>query len=323
MTASTMPAPAARLRGQFDGAGLAAELDCVRQHSWSRQRVYGDTVGVPAAIDWRCLALRSAGGAADRTDPGGPGLEDFADTPWLSSTPLTSAILDKIPVPKRAVRFMALGPGVVSHTHDDTKYGPRWGVARLHIPITTNPDALLVLDSVEYRWQPGEFWFGDFSRKHRVENHGAQARVHLVIDTLMTEAISQVFPAEWEQYLLDGEVLLNRPETARRGPADGWECDLVLPVGFADWEQPDRALETDADLVPATVRSLPDDGLCLTVAEQPPIRLVHVADGEFRFAGWSQERTIQLPPAGEGEAVLRTRAGCSTTTRAVSARRTG
>jgi len=306
-TAMQQPGATARLCHTFDAAALAAELDEVRRHRWSRQRVYGDEIGQESKVDWTCLALRSPGGDGDRTDPGGPGPVDFADTPWLARTPRAREVLSTIPAPLRSVRYMALGPGAHSHLHFDTKYGPPWGVARLHVPVTTNPGAVLHLDGEEHRWQPGELWFGDFSRDHQVGNDGTQARVHLVIDCLVVPELAEIFPAAWQEFLLNGGAVLNRPEVALPDPQQ-WECAFDVPETFTDWEEADGAFLDPA--VPrhrATVHA--EEGhLFLTYQGANPIRLVHVGDGEFRYAGWSEERTVQLL-TGSGEVVLRSRVG--------------
>ncbi|QTD99714.1 aspartyl/asparaginyl beta-hydroxylase domain-containing protein [Streptomyces cyanogenus] len=312
-TTVRQPGATARLKPTFDGAALAAELDQVRRHAWQRQRVYGDQIGQASKVDWTCLALRSPGGDGDRTDPGGPGPVDFADTPWLERTPQAREVLRSIPAPLRAVRYMALGPGTHSHLHFDTKYGPSWGVARLHVPITTNPDALLHLDGEEHCWQPGEFWFGDFSRNHQVGNDGTEPRVHLVIDCLVVPELAEIFPDSWREFLLEGGAVLNRPATPLPGSPKEWECAFEVPETFTDWEEEDGAFLDPA--VPrrrATVHA-EEDHLLLTYEGAAPVRLIHLEDGEFRYAGWSEERTVQLHCAG-GEVVLRSRVGSTVRT---------
>ena len=307
-TAVRQPAATARLNATFDGAALAEELTELRRHAWQRQRVYGDQIGWESKVDWTCLALRSPGGDGDRTDPGGPGPVDFADTAWLERAPHARAVLRSIPAPLRAVRYMALGPGTHSHLHFDTKYGPSWGVARLHVPVTTNPDAVLHLDGEDHRWQPGEFWFGDFSRNHQVGNDGTEPRVHLVIDTLVVPELAEIFPDSWKEFLLDGGAVLNRPATPLPGAPKEWECSFEVPETFTDWEEEDGAFLDPA--VPrrgATVRT-EDDHLLLTYEGASPVRLVHIENGEFRYAGWSEERTVQLRRE-HGEVVLRSRVG--------------
>ena len=303
-----MPAEAARLLSSFDAERMLDELTSVREHKWDRQRMYDEKgVGAETDVDWRCLALRSPGGDPTRTDPGGPGAQDFADTAWLDRLPYLREVLEAIPAPLHAVRLMALGPDTVGIDHHDPKYGPRWGVARLHVPVVTNPDALLVLDGVEHNWQPGTFWFGDFSRLHRVQNHGAETRTHLVIDALVVPGLAAAFPREWQEYFEGGDVLFNRQSQPQRPHERArYEVDFRLPAGFTLWEE-----ETDFD-GPTTAATVRDSGdlLVLEVESGQRLGLVHLGHGEYRFAGWSEERTIQLfvdgPTPG---AVLRVRVG--------------
>ncbi|MEU1090069.1 aspartyl/asparaginyl beta-hydroxylase domain-containing protein [Streptomyces sp. NPDC005576] len=321
--APPMPAEGVRLKPTFDAARLLRELTSLRAHSWDQQRVYTeDGVGAATEVDWRCLALRSPGGDGDRTDPGGPGPQSFADTVWLDRIPYVREVLDSIPAPLHAVRFMALGPDTVGMDHTDPKYGPRWGVGRLHVPVVTNPGAVLVLDGAEHRWQPGDFWFGDFSRTHRVQNSGSEHRVHLVIDVLVTPGLASLFPETWQEYFRDGEVLFNRqecPQTADERRRLG-TTRFSLPATFHLWEdftplsaeQPrETAILTEAG-----------DGMALRLSDDRAFALVHLGDHEYRLAGWSEERTLQVFPDGpDPRVVLRTREGSRIHELALSAER--
>lgn len=304
------PAEAARLKGTYDHERMQSELRTATRESWSKQRSYNEHgVGAETEADWRCLALRSPGGDPSRTDPGGPGPELFSDTKWMSELPYLREVLNSIPAPMHAVRLMALGPGTVGMTHDDPKYSPKYGVLRLHIPVVTNPDARTILDGQPHHWEPGEFWFGDFSRLHHVENLGSEHRTHLVMDTLAVPGTASLFPEEWREYFASGDVLFNRqPSPLREDEMRKFECDLKIPFGFTLWEEY-WPLEGHADDEQANIR-LHASGLALSPTDGQPIVLVHVGDGEFRFSGWSEERTIQLFPEGPNPtAVLRLRAG--------------
>jgi aspartate beta-hydroxylase len=297
-----MPTTAVRLDVAYDHEELRTELRALQASLWSPQSSYRDGVGEHAEIDWRVLPLRSPGGKVDRTDPGGPGLDEFADTSAKRVAHAASRLLDAIPSPKRAVRYMALGPGAASNVHSDTKCGPRWGVARIHAPVTTNDGAVLRLDGAEYHWQPGELWFGDFSRPHMVANLGSEVRVHLVIDILTTDRTADIFPDEWRPYFDSGDVIINREPEPRPGLAGDWACHLSLPMGFLS-----GAGHTDPvwrETVRAEVSPLPDDGLALVADTGQRMRLIHVRAGEFRYAGWSEERTIVLPAGGQPAAVM-------------------
>ncbi|MFE4082894.1 aspartyl/asparaginyl beta-hydroxylase domain-containing protein [Streptomyces sp. YIM B13502] len=307
---TTAVAEAAQLTPAFDlnASLLADELAAVTSHTWNVQRThtYGGQVGKPAAIDWRVLPLRSLSGDPDRTDPGGPGPKPFAPTRWLDQLPHLAEILGSIPTPLNAVRLMALGPGAVAEAHCDPKYRLDRGMVRLHIPIVTTPDAVLVLDGVEHCWQPGTLWYGDFSREHQVRNTSRTVtRIHVVIDALLTAELATWFPDSWRELFTHGEVLLNRPAPAGT-PA--WPAalpyDALLPSGFADFDAP---TPLDGSPLPARLDHAAGDVLTLTVAGRP-FALVPVGDsGEWRFSGWSEQRTLQ--PDDHGGLVLRVRRG--------------
>lgn len=316
-TSLTAATEAAQLSPVFDSVRLATELAAVTAHTWNVQRThtYGGQVGRAAAIDWRVLPLRSLGGDPERTDPGGPGPQLFAPTHWLSQLPYLGEILDSVPAPLNAVRLMALGPGAVSDPHRDLKYRLDRGIVRLHIPVVTDPGAVLVLDGVEHCWQQGTFWYGDFSREHLVRNTSRTvARVHVVIDALLTGELAARFPAAWQHLLTHGEVLFNRT-----GPADvsawpgGLPYEALLPSGFADFDSP---APLDGSLIPARIDRDADDVLALTVAGRTFALVPVDGTGEFRFSGWSEQRTFQPDSAG---LTLRVRRGRALADRHVTA----
>lgn len=314
LTAAT---EAVQLSPVFDSVRLAAELAAVTAHTWNVQRThtYGGQVGLPAAIDWRVLPLRSLGGDPERTDPGGPGPLPFASTHWLFQLPYLGQILDEVPAPLNAVRLMALGPGAISDPHRDPKYRLDRGIVRLHIPVVTDPRAVLVLDGVEHCWQPGTLWYGDFSREHLVRNTSQTVtRVHVVIDALLTADLAGWFPDAWQELLTHGEILLNRTgPTGAPAWLGGLPYEALLPTGFADFDSP---APLDGSLIPARIDRDTDGVLVLTVAGRTFV-LVPVDDtGEFRFSGWSEQRTLQLDGGG---LTLRVRRGRSLADRHVAA----
>ncbi|GAA3838944.1 hypothetical protein GCM10022403_084130 [Streptomyces coacervatus] len=319
MNTVTGAAEAAQLAPAFDADRLTAELDAVTAHPWHPQRIhtYGGQVGQPAAIDWRVLPLRSLGGDAERTDPGGPGPQPFAPTRWLTYLPYLAEILAHLPAPLNAVRLMALGPGAVSTPHCDPKYRLDRGLVRLHIPIITDPQAVLVLDGVEHCWQPGTLWFGDFSREHHVSNTSTTVtRVHAVIDALLTAELATLFPQAWQDLLTHGEVLLNHPApTTEPAWPTGLPYEALLPTGFADF---DASAPLDGSLIPARIDHPPAGTPTLTIAGRSFALVPVDHDGQqWRFSGWSEQRTLQ--PDGNGGLLLRVRRGRALADRHVTA----
>jgi Aspartyl/Asparaginyl beta-hydroxylase len=313
--ASTAPAghrlpQAVQLGITFDPERLVADLHNLSRGSWTRQRSLADGSTVTEAeVDWRCRPLRSVGGDPERTDSGGPGLDGFADTSWLRRAPYLAEVLSSIPAQLRGARLLALGPGAASRVHSDTKHGLTWGTARLHVPITTTPGAVLLLEGEPHRWEPGALWFADSSRSHQVANTDDVTRVHLVVDALVSDALMEFFPEEYRA-LLTPEHLLVNAEPVSLSPAEAamFRVQCRMPVSFLDREE-DGTFQYDPNWFTATVEAHGTRVLLLRDG-RPVLGLVHIGGGEFRFAGWTDERTIKISLGPFAPSVgLRTRRG--------------
>ncbi|MFI9811223.1 aspartyl/asparaginyl beta-hydroxylase domain-containing protein [Saccharothrix variisporea] len=301
--------PVARLAAAFDSDALREDLASIDAGTWSAINIMtGDGVGLPSTtLDWRTIPLRSIGGAADRTDPGGPELADFADTPWLDRLPAFREVLAAIPGPLRSARLMALGPGAESPLHSDTKVGLPWGTVRLHVPVRTLPEAILVLDGETYCWEPGGLWYADFTRAHLVRNTGAERRIHLVVDVVVTDDLLALFPPVFREPSNRAGYLVQQRfgDTAVDDPSP--VCAFEAPRSFLSFEAADGAHLDDDQLVPMSVEDV-DGALVLVADRKPRFRLLPVGDGEFRFAGWTRERTVEI---GDDHVTLHTRKGGS------------
>jgi hypothetical protein len=288
----------AQLAMRFDTDLLTADLDAVRHEQWGAQRPYGqDGARQETEIDWRILPLRSIGGDPVRTDPGGAGLDDFADTQWLQKTPYFGEVIARVPAPVRGVRLMALGPGAAVHEHCDGKYGFSCGVLRLHVPVLTNPGSVVVIDGQSRFWDAGRLWFGDFGRLHYVANNGDRVRVHMVIDCLVTRELIGLFPLEFRDLLPLSDVMIARnPIPLAPTELDQFCCQFAVPVEFPQWSEEETEAGPDAD----GAIEVREDRLVLTVDGKPEFSLVHLGLGEFRLTGWTEERTIVVGPGGPG-----------------------
>ena len=91
-------------------------------------------------------------------------------------------------------RLMGLGPGAEVPVHVDAHYHWRTHI-RIHIPIITDPKVLFTCGDDTVHMAPGECWLFDSFRFHRVENGWTERRVHLVLDTVMTESIHKLVDA--------------------------------------------------------------------------------------------------------------------------------
>ena len=116
----------------------------------------------------------------------------FEDTPMLRECPYFRAVLDAFRCPLRAVRLMRLTPGSVIKEHTDLNLDAEEGSARLHIPVTTNPDVEFYLNRQRVVLEAGSVWYLRLSDPHSVYNKGASARVHLVIDALVDDWLASL-----------------------------------------------------------------------------------------------------------------------------------
>lgn len=286
---------AAQLEATFDPEQLLADLHRLQATRWQPQRSIGDAGFIDhPTTGWRCLALRSPAGDGDRTDAGGAGLDEFDDTPWLNETAYLRQVLASIPAPLRGTRLMRLEPGAHVDEHQDGKCGLAYGTARLHVPITTNAGAVLTIDGHEHRWQPGALWYADFRRPHSVRNEGSTTRTHLVIDTYVTRDLLRLFPSGFRQQQPLGEVLMmttSNPTSAAE--IDSYACKFALPERFLDWAEEDEDHTDDSPQTYAIIAEYSHQ-LALYVHGAPTFGLVHLGNGKFRLAGWTEERTLTI-----------------------------
>lgn len=301
-----------RLTPKVDADAVLAEIKMLRAEQASGWRLQNTFVNndelVETDIDWHALPLRSVGGHKTRTDPGGPNLERYADTEYAPLVPYLHSVLKSIPGPLRTARLMALGKDTYGPNHFDNKYSIGWGIARLHLPVITLPEAVLIFGDNTYVLEPGSLWFGNFTRSHRVENSGTFTRVHLMTDVLVTDELLEWFPADVRAVMDFDNILVNREEQPLR-PGSEHQVAFEVPKSFTDWEEEDGQFLTDQPAVPAEIKILNDD-LVLHYDGAPYAALDHIGDNEFRFVGWTDERTVQIvDEAGQQRVVLRTRVG--------------
>jgi hypothetical protein len=299
----------ARLQRRFDPRQLWSETAKLRDHAWLPERPFDHAgPGMPITAGWDALPLRSQGGDVRRTDPGGPGLDDFADTPLLAELPYLALVLRSLPCELRSARLLSLAPGAQVAEHVDAHHGLEHGQVRLHVPISTNPDALLLIEERPYHWEPGQLWYGDFGRRHAIRNDGETERIHLVIDCLMNPHLLNLFPKPFRASLSPGSVLHNRvPRVLDPDELSSYRCQFDIPSIVI------RSMAAEPDGVGSTAARIDahDDGLRLFMNSRPVFELRHLGDDDFRFAGWTEERTVRIlrGPDGPEAVIFRMRTG--------------
>lgn len=179
----------------------------------------------------------------------------------------------------RLVRFMMLEPGGVIKKHSDSFLSDR--IVRLHVPVYTNDDVEFFLDDVRCKWQPGELWFGDFSKPHYGINKGRETRVHLVIDVIVNESLINLFPLNSVPVQLiaalesKNEVEMNTEILSR------FNCNFHLPKGFRLPGMDFSDLEVD---LKGSVKLI-DTELCVLVNDQPLLKATAISEDKIALVG--------------------------------------
>lgn len=166
----------------FDAARLKHDLAQVAEDEWIKHFNQFYYEGV-----WSVASLRSNGGKTKQIYPDPHSPDNFEDTEILARCAYVREVLNEIECEKEAVRFMLLAPGARIKEHKDYFMGFEDGTIRLHVPVVTNEQVEFYLAGERVPMREGELWYLDFSQKHRVENNGDEARIHLVIDCKVSD----------------------------------------------------------------------------------------------------------------------------------------
>jgi hypothetical protein len=177
-----MPPAFTRIPLVFDARSLLDEAETIGAARWIAHYNDGSHDG-----GWQGIALRAPGGDAANLYANREGADAIRDTELLAGFPHLSAALGRIECPLKSVRLLRLEAGGVIREHRDDDLRFDEGEARLHIPLATNPRVEFYVDDARVVMEPGECWYLDLSRPHRVHNRGASDRIHLVVDCRVNE----------------------------------------------------------------------------------------------------------------------------------------
>ncbi len=180
--------PWLRLPLSFDTPALMADLELSRASRWRGH--YNDQAH---AGNWQCVALRSASGRADDIDAREH--DDFHDTPLLEHCAFLRQVTDSFLCEKKAVRLMALEAGARILPHRDRGGSIEDGLARIHVPIQTDPAVVFTIDGEDVHFEAGGAWYMNANCLHAVRNDGQRERVHLVLDCVPNPWLAGLFAA--------------------------------------------------------------------------------------------------------------------------------
>ncbi len=175
-----------RLPLHFDAAVLAEEVAALPEGAWVPHFNTAVYKG-----EWSGVALRAVGGVADRLYPDPVPKEPFADTPWLGRCPRLASALAEFCCPVTSARLLSLAPGAVINEHKDYRLGWEDGEIRVHVALSTDDDVEFVLDDRRVTLAPGDAWYLNVNRRHRVANRSPITRIHLVVDCVVDEWLTE------------------------------------------------------------------------------------------------------------------------------------
>ena len=175
----------------LDAARLQRDLAALAAATWTPHFVPQNYDG-----DWSVIPLRAPKGTAGqhpiRQIFSDPSATEFEDTPFMACCPYFREVAFGFGPAPHATRLMRLAPGSTIKEHADGDLDAEAGMARIHAPVTTNPDVVFEVNRRRVDMAPGEAWYLRLSDPHRVANRGAGARIHLVIDLPVDAALEQL-----------------------------------------------------------------------------------------------------------------------------------
>jgi len=130
----------------------------------------------------------------------------------------------------RSARLLKLAPGSCIREHRDYGLSMENGEARLHVPISSEDGVEFYLDGELMPMEPGECWYLDLDRPHRVQNLGRSDRVHLVLDCVADDWLRAQVPDAAEHAR---QVALMRQRAAAVDSAQG-RLERFLRTVLAD-----------------------------------------------------------------------------------------
>ena len=171
---------------QFDPAGLQEDYRRIGTSEWTAHFNTAYFSG-----DWSGIPLHAKPGVRN------PLLVNSEAVPYDATGvkdlyPHLHEVIEAFKCPLRAVRLLKLSAGSIIREHQDYDLGYENGEVRIHVPVLTNPQVEFYLDNKRVIMNPGECWYLDLQRPHRVHNRGTTDRIHLVVDCILNDWLRDI-----------------------------------------------------------------------------------------------------------------------------------
>lgn len=197
-----LPVTFIQLPVQFDAQALAREVaDWGPEHWREHPEKYPGNLWLP---------LIAANGDPDDASFAGP----MRPTPYLQRSPYLNQVLSHLGAVWGRTRLMKLTGHAEVNPHFDINYYWRTRM-RVHIPVLTRPTVRFRCGDDEVNMAPGECWIFDTWRKHCVINDADTERIHLVADTVGSDAFGE---------------LMRAGRMTGVPPPPGWRAEPVAPA---------------------------------------------------------------------------------------------
>jgi aspartyl/asparaginyl beta-hydroxylase len=143
---------------------------------------------------WTVLPLRSPGGQTSHIVPDLMQYNTtYTDTLLMQQCPAIINLLSHLHCTFMSVRLLNLQSGSVIKEHRDHELSFENGEARLHFPVFTNAQVEFYVDNQLVQMQEGDCWYINAQLPHRVANYGNADRIHLVVDCVVNDWLTEVF----------------------------------------------------------------------------------------------------------------------------------
>lgn len=243
--------------------------------------------------EWTGIALYSMGGKQSAF-PSAAGTDHYRETEELGRAPYLKQILSELECPKEVVRILFLPPGGHIKDHFDFHTSFQFGLLRLHIPIVTHPQVAFIIDGKRQTWNPGELWYGDFSKVHSVKNDSDIVRVHMVIDVQINEFLLSLFPPDFvASRRAEGMSITKDPLPASEAELRKFACDFRIPGELMPMFVIGKPLSLLAKGAEATIRLI-DGKLTVLIDNAPAFCLERLGEETFGISGLPPGMTLQL-----------------------------
>jgi mannose-6-phosphate isomerase-like protein (cupin superfamily) len=117
----------------------------------------------------------------------------FVPNENLKKCPHLLAIFNTFQCSVETFRIHALDAGASIRPHNDTGFCFEAGKVRLHIPIRTNDKIEIIIEGQHVKMKEGECWYCNFDKTHEVQNKSDEVRIHLIIDCMVNDWLTDVF----------------------------------------------------------------------------------------------------------------------------------